>query len=197
MASSELPLWIPVGPPNGPDWPAITARNARSVQTAVGWIFWDPGAVARYEALGLPDYLAAGPGYQAAGYLAARAAPLAPAGPEAVIAAFGSISPLALRVLFPAVARSGRSFLDFWRARDEAVVAGLRAYAPDIVASLEELGPGLWPVWKPYPGWGGCFSRRTWTCRVRMIRCCRAGMRSTACGSGGGTLTERSSRLLA
>lgn len=157
MASSELPLWIPVGPPNGPDWPATTARNARSVQTAVGWIFWDPGAVARYEALGLPDYLAAGLGYQAAGYLAARAAPLAPAGPEAVIAAFGSISPLALRVLFPAVAQSGRSFLDFWRARDEAVVAGLRAYAPDIVASLEELGPGLWPVVEALPRMGRVF----------------------------------------
>ena len=33
------------------DWVAITKRNARSVQTTIGWIFWDPGAVARYEAL--------------------------------------------------------------------------------------------------------------------------------------------------
>ncbi|OOK71982.1 hypothetical protein BZL30_5538 [Mycobacterium kansasii] len=74
-----------------------------------------------------------------------------------MIAAFGSISPLALRVLFPAVARSGRSFLDFWRARDEAVVAGLRAYAPDIVASLEELGPGLWPCGSLTPDGAGVF----------------------------------------
>ncbi|WP_099225183.1 SCO6745 family protein [Mycobacterium persicum] len=157
MASSELPLWVQVSPPEGPDWPAITARNARSVQTVVGWIFWDPGAVARYEALGLPDYLATGLGYQAAGYLAARAAPLAPAGPEAVIAAFGSISPLALRVLFPAVAQSGRSFVDFWRARDEAVVEGLHSYVPDIMAPLEELGPRLWPVVEALPRMGRAF----------------------------------------
>ena len=33
------------------DWVEITRRNARSVQTTIGWIFWDPGAVARYERL--------------------------------------------------------------------------------------------------------------------------------------------------
>ena len=65
------------------EWFEIARRNARSVQTTIGWIFWDPGAVARYEELGLPGPL---------GYIAARAAPLAPAGPDAVIAAFGSIS---------------------------------------------------------------------------------------------------------
>ena len=32
------------------DWTAVTTRNARSVQTTIGWIFWDPGAVARYQA---------------------------------------------------------------------------------------------------------------------------------------------------
>ena len=37
------------------DWTAVTRRNARSVQTTVGWIFWDPGAVARYRAEGLPE----------------------------------------------------------------------------------------------------------------------------------------------
>ena len=61
------------------DWFAATRRNARSVQTTIGWIFWDPGAVARFEALGLPGPL---------GYIASRAAPLAASGPEAVIAAF-------------------------------------------------------------------------------------------------------------
>ncbi|KZS57480.1 hypothetical protein A4G26_15735 [Mycobacterium kansasii] len=194
--SSELPLWIPVGSPNGPDWPAITARNARSVQTVVGWIFWDPGAVARYEALGLPDYLAAGLGYQAAGYLAARAAPLAPVGPEAVIAAFGSISPLALRVLFPAVAQSGRSFLDFWRARDEALWKGFAATPRISWRPWKRWVPGFAPWWKPCPGWGGRSLRPTWICLVRMTPCCRVGMRSTACGSGEVTLTGRSSRLL-
>lgn len=157
MAPTELPLFAPVGSGDGPDWPAITARNARSVQTIVGWIFWDPGAVTRYEALGLPDYLVAGLGYKAAGYMAARAAPLAPAGVEAVIAAFGSISSLALRALFPAVAESGRSFLDFWRARDEAVRGGLHRYAPDIVGALAVLGPQLWPVVDALPRLGRVF----------------------------------------
>ena len=62
------------------DWFAATRRNARSVQTTIGWIFWDPGALARYAELGLPGPL---------GYLASRAAPLEAAGPDAVIAACG------------------------------------------------------------------------------------------------------------
>ena len=62
-----------------PNWIGITRRNARSVQTTIGWIFWDPGAVARYEEIGLPGSL---------GYIAARCAPLAPAGPDAVAAPY-------------------------------------------------------------------------------------------------------------
>lgn len=40
-------------------------RCSRSVQTTIGWIFWDPGAVGRYAELGLPGpvgYIAA-PGH--------------------------------------------------------------------------------------------------------------------------------------
>ncbi len=125
-----------------PDWFAITHRNARSVQTTVGWIFWDPGAVARYEALGLPGPL---------GYIAARAAPLAPAGPEAVEAAFGSISPLGIALAFDGIAQQGTTFDAFWHARDEAVVEGLRGYAPAIVDPLIELGPPLWEVVQQLP----------------------------------------------
>jgi hypothetical protein len=123
--------------PTNTDWHELTRRNARSVQTTIGWIFWDPGAVARYEALGLPGPL---------GYIGARAAPLAPAGPEAVEAAFGSISPLGIALTFDAVAANGTSFDALWAARDEAVVEGLRTYAPAIVDPLVELGPHLWAV---------------------------------------------------
>lgn len=124
---------------SSPDWVAITRRNARSVQTTIGWIFWDPGAVRRFEALGLPGPL---------GYIAARCAPLAGAGPEAVEAAFGSISPLGIALAFDAVAKAdgGVTFADFWAARDEAVVEGLRTHAPDIVAPLEAIGPSVWDV---------------------------------------------------
>ncbi len=130
------------------DWVAITERNARSVQTTIGWIFWDPGAVERYVALGLPEAFA-GP----VGYAAARCAPLAPAGPEAVVAAFGSISPLAIGALFQLVDDPAR-FVEFWLARHEAVAEGLRGYAPGIVAPLEALGPVLWPVVDALPAVG-------------------------------------------
>lgn len=111
----------------------LTTRVSRSVQTTIGWIFWDPGAVRRYEALGVPAAL---------GYIASRCAPLAPAGPDAVIAAFGSISPPVVRWAFDEVT----DFEAFWRARDEAVVEGLRAHAPAIVEPLVAAGPALWRV---------------------------------------------------
>jgi hypothetical protein len=144
-------------PVQEPDWIAITRRNARSVQTTVGWIFWDPGAVARYDALGLPGPL---------GYIGARAAPLAPAGPEAVEAAFGSISALGIALTFDAVDRNGTSFDDLWHARDEAVVEGLRAHAPDIVEPLVELGPPLWAVVEQLPTVG----RPLYASHLRMAR---------------------------
>ncbi len=133
------------------DWFEITKRNARSVQTTVGWIFWDPGAVERYTAIGLPaDF--AGP----LGYIGARCAPLAGAGPDAVIAAFGSISPAGIRAVFGLV--DGPSgFVRLWAARDEAVIDGLRHHAPDIVDPLVELGPDLWAVVEQLPLVGRTF----------------------------------------
>lgn len=120
-------------------------RIARSVQTTVGWIFWDPGAVERYAALGIPEPFAS-PG----GYIASRAAPLAGAGPDAVIAAFGSISPLGIRAVFEMLVTPDR-FAEFWRARDEAVVEGLHRFAPAIVDPLCEFGPDLWAVVEELP----------------------------------------------
>lgn len=128
-------------------WVDITRRNARSVQTTIGWIFWDPGAVRRFEALGLPGPL---------GYIAARCAPLAGAGPEAVTAAFGSISPLGIALAFDALQTPER-FAELWAARDAAVVEGLHEHAPDICEPLEELGPRLWPVVEQLPLVGRVF----------------------------------------
>lgn len=123
-------------------------RCSRSVQTTIGWIFWDPGAVARTEALGLPGPI---------GYLASRAAPLAPAGPDAVIAAFGSISPLGIRLAFQLVEQAGTSFEAAWAARDEAVLDGLAAHAPAILEPLARLGPELWPIVEELPTVGRAF----------------------------------------
>jgi hypothetical protein len=128
-------------------WFDIARRNSRSVQTTIGWIFWDPGAVARYEELGLPGPL---------GYIAARGAPLAPAGPDAVIAAFGSISALGINMAFDMVA-AHTTFGDVWNARDAAVVAGLPELAPAIVDPLITFGPSLWTVVDQLPSTGRVF----------------------------------------
>jgi hypothetical protein len=129
------------------DWQAVARRNSRSVQTTVGWIFWDPGAVARFEALGLPGPL---------GYIAARCAPLSGAGPQAVAAAFGSISPLGIALAFDALKTPDR-FNEFAAARDEAVMEGLATHAPDIRDPLAEMGPDLWSVVDQLPPVGRVF----------------------------------------
>jgi len=134
-----------------PDWFEITRRNARSVQTTIGWIFWDPGAVTRYQAAGLPEGFA-GP----LGYIAARSAPLAAAGPEAVIAAFGSISRLGIEGAFGLLGTPER-FREMWDARDAAVAEGLRTYTPEIEQSLVEFGTLLWPVVQQLPRVGRVF----------------------------------------
>ncbi|MBU6329214.1 MAG: hypothetical protein KGR18_04570 [Acidobacteria bacterium] len=126
------------------DWNAVCARNSRSVQTTIGWIFWDPGAIRRYEELGLPGPI---------GYIAARSAPLAPAGAAAVTAAFGSISPGAIAVTFALVAER-TTFEAVRRARDEAVLEGLHQYTPEILDPLVEIGPPLWEVVEALPAVG-------------------------------------------
>jgi len=118
------------------DWREVSRRNARSVQTTIGWIFWDPGALARYATLGLPGGL---------GYIAARSTPFADSGPDATVAALGSISELGIRIVFEKLG-SREGFLPFWQARNESVLEGLTAYAPEILAPLADFAPKLWNV---------------------------------------------------
>lgn len=37
------------------DWMDLTARAGRAGHDVVGWIMWDPGAIERYAALGVPN----------------------------------------------------------------------------------------------------------------------------------------------
>ncbi len=129
------------------DWPSICKRNARSVQTTIGWIYWDPGALERLEALGLNGPL---------GYIAARSAPLSPAGPEAVVAAFGSISPLGIAIALDAVEKN-TSFDAVLKARDDAVLEGLSKYAPNITGALPDFESELWAVVDQLPRLGRVF----------------------------------------
>lgn len=127
-------------------WTEVSRRNARSVQTIIGWIFWDPGAIRRYEELGIPAK---------AGYLAARCAPFFTAGSEALIAALGSISPDGVRALCAAL--TPEQCMSVWSARNEAVREGLHQYAPGIVQPLEDFGPDLWRVARQLPTSGRPF----------------------------------------
>jgi hypothetical protein len=126
------------------NWAELCRRNARSVQTTIGWVYWEPRAVARYEALGVPGAL---------GYLASRSAPLAPAGPEAVVAAFGSITPLGIALALDTMAKTTTPRA-MWAARDEAIREALPEHAPAIIEPLRRLGPLLWPVVDRLPSVG-------------------------------------------
>ena len=67
-----------------------------------------------------------------------------------MIAAFGSISPSGIRLAFDLVA-AATTFEAVWAARDEAIVEGLAAHAPEILEPLSALGPRLWSVVEQLP----------------------------------------------
>ena len=129
------------------EWFELSQRISRSVQTTVGWIFWDPGAVTRFETLGLPGPL---------GYIASRSAPFAGAGYAALVAALGSISPMGIRFVVDFMAPE--DFMKYWNARNEAIREGLEAHAPEILDSLARCGPALEYVVDQLPFAGRPFS---------------------------------------
>ena len=65
------------------DWLALTRRAGFASHRLIGWIYWDPVAQQNLEKLGVPGGL----GH----YVSYRAAPLAAAGSESVVAAFYTI----------------------------------------------------------------------------------------------------------
>jgi hypothetical protein len=129
------------------EWFELSQRISRSVQTTVGWIFWDPGAVTRFETLGLPGPL---------GYIASRSAPFAGAGYAALVAALGSISPMGIRFVVDFMAPE--DFMKYWNARNEAIREGLEAHAPEILETLARCGPALEYVVDQLPFAGRPFS---------------------------------------
>ncbi|MFZ4811938.1 MAG: SCO6745 family protein [Ilumatobacteraceae bacterium] len=124
------------------DWQALSARASFASHRLIGWTFWDPGGIDRYAALGVPN----GQGY----YIATRAAPLAPAGDRAVIAAFGSIHPDFIRFSL-GLARQHTTFDDAYRVRNEAVTEGLDAYVPGLAPLLAGLAAPLWDATDSLP----------------------------------------------
>lgn len=127
------------------DWPELSRRAALASHRLIGWIFWDPTAIANYAALGVPN----GMGY----YIASRAAPLAAAGDQAVAAAFGSIHPDFVRFSLD-LCRTHTTFADAAAARDAAVAEGLRRHVPEIVDELATFAADLWAAADALPSAG-------------------------------------------
>lgn len=117
------------------DWTALSARASFASHRLVGWIYWDPAALESYAALGIDN--------GGVSYIVSRAAPLAPAGHQAVTAAFYSISPVFIELSL-ALAAGCTTWEEVAAARDAAVVRGLRAYAPEICDGLADLAEPLW-----------------------------------------------------
>lgn len=117
------------------NWRDLSARASLASHRLVGWIYWDPHAIALFTALGVPSGL----GY----YITTRSSPLALAGNNAVTAAFYSIRQEFIDVCLD-TARQYTTFEDAYRVRNEAVAKGLREYSPEIVDQLAKLAAPLW-----------------------------------------------------
>ncbi len=126
-------------------WRDLSRRAALASHRLVGWIYWDPVAIERYAALGVPD----GVGY----YIATRGASLGAGGNAAVAAAFGSIHPDFVAVSLD-LCRAHTTFAAAAGARDEGVVAGLRTYVPEVCEGLAALAPDLWDAADSLPAAG-------------------------------------------
>ena len=136
VGRSELTSPPPPPPATHPtDWVELSRRAGKASHRLVGWIYWEPEAIAAYADLGVPD----GMGY----YIASRGAPLGAAGNDVVTAAFYSIHPAFVAVSLD-LCRQHTTFADAARVRDEAVVAGLRRYTSGLCDGLAALAEPLW-----------------------------------------------------
>lgn len=114
---------------------ALTRRASFVSHRVIGWIYWNPRAIELYSRLGIENGL----GY----YVTSRAAPLLPAGHQAVAAAYYSIHPVFVQVsVETALART--TWSQIYAARNQAVGEGLRALVPEFCEPFAELGPHLW-----------------------------------------------------
>ena len=140
------------------DWLELTRRSSFASHRLIGWIYWDPRAIELYSQLGIPN----GTGY----YVASRAAPLLPAGHQAVSAAFYSIHPKFIEFAVMLSAQHA-NWQDVYFARNQAVGEGLRQYVPEICNELESMRDELWQVADSLPESGRvCFAAHRQAPRV-------------------------------
>jgi hypothetical protein len=137
------------------EWRDLSRRAALQSHRLVGWIYWDPRAIANYAALGVPD----GIGY----YIATRGATLGAAGNDVVTAAFYSIHPDFVAFGLDQC-RAATTFEAAAAARDAAVVDGLLEFVPEICDDLASMADDLWTAADALPVSGRALfaSTRAW-----------------------------------
>lgn len=117
------------------DWNTLTARAGRACHDLVGWLMWDPDAIAAYADLGVPE---------GAGWIQAwRLAPLGEITPAAAAAITYSIDPRIVEMIL-GLWRGVTDAASIRRVRDEAVEPGLESIAPGLGDRLAPLAPDLW-----------------------------------------------------
>ncbi len=128
------------------DWLDLTRRASFESHRLIGWIFWDPTAKDNLAALGVPDGL----GH----YIVNRGAPLCPAGPEALFAAYYTIRREFVTFAWNHTAQHVSDWNDVTRARDAAVLSGLNRLAPEIIEPLGAFADALWRTVDELPASG-------------------------------------------
>lgn len=117
------------------DWMNLTARAGIACHDLVGWMMWDPRAVADFEKLGVPD----GVGW----VVAWRLASLGDAHPAVAAATAYSISPAVIETVMN-LYRGATDNESVLAVRDDAVEPGLRDVDPELPARLGRLAEPLW-----------------------------------------------------
>ncbi|MEM9653837.1 MAG: hypothetical protein AAGA65_17220 [Actinomycetota bacterium] len=117
------------------DWQALTARAGRAGHDLVGWLMWEPTAIAGYEKLGVANGV---------GWIQAwRLAPLGDTPPAAVAAMTFSIHPDIIEMVL-GLWRGVTTAEAICQVRDAAIEPGLEAIAPGLGATLAPLADDLW-----------------------------------------------------
>ena len=113
----------------------LTARAGRACHDLIGWMMWDPRAIAGYKDLGV---------HEGIGWVVAwRLASLGDIAPAAAAATTYSISPQVIETVM-GLYRNSTTTEAILAVRDDAVVAGLDEIAPGLAAGLAPLADALW-----------------------------------------------------
>jgi hypothetical protein len=117
------------------DWNDLTARAGRAGHDLVGWLMWDPDAIARYARLGVPN----GVGW----VVTWRLAPLGDISPAAAAATAFSIHPDAVAAVL-GLAREVTDTNAICEVRDLSVENGLDAVVPGLLSEIAPFADDLW-----------------------------------------------------